>query len=380
MNIAIILAAGSGNRFKADKPKQFLELNGKAIFLHSIEKFLTHKEISHVILVTNPEHQKYYSELVKNYNLSAIITGGKRRQDSVLNAIEHIKDLNPHKILIHDAARPFLSHQLISDVLAQLESTKTAIVPAIKARDSLRQIGTESKSLEREKIYQMQTPQGFYYDDLCYLQHKYNERNITDEASFYEFESGYKVKIITGENKNNKITYQDDLNDTASFCKNLRIGFGTDIHAYKDHICKTKIKIGGVEVEHNHEIIAHSDGDVVLHALVDAMLGAASLGDIGEFFPDSDPKFKNQDSSFFVKIALEAIRKRNFSFLNIDITIICETPKLKKYKEKIENNIASLLAIDKSQINVKAKTNEKLDAIGKNQAIAAYVNILGILN
>lgn len=379
MNIAIILAAGSSQRFKGKEPKQFALLENKALFLHSLEKFLLHQNIDKTFLVINPEYQEEYKKHLKHYKPDGLIIGGKTRKESVLNALKEIAVLKPNKVLIHDAARPFVSFNLISNILAGLNDKKTAIVPGIEVADTLRKVsGTTSQTIDRDNVYNIQTPQGFFFQDLYFLHQEFADESITDDARLYELNKAYKCKIISGEKSNYKITLADDLvayqnNDKSS---KLRIGFGTDIHKFLNKEEETEIKIAGVNVKHNKAIDAHSDGDVVLHALVDALLGTCGLGDIGEFFPDTDPKFKNHDSEFFVKVALAEISKHNVRIINIDVIINCERPKLQNYKALMQQNLARILNIPRKQINIKAKTNEKLDAIGEKKAISASVSLL----
>lgn len=374
MNIAIILAAGTGQRFNKELPKQFTLFEGKPLFLHSLEKFLLHEQITKTYLVINQEYEADYLSHIKSYNVE-IIYGGKRRQDSALNALSKITSQNPTKVLIHDAARPFISIAHISEILNSIQNPKTAITPGIQSSDTLRQIAKDnSKTLPRDLIYAMQTPQGFFFSDIYHLHNKHNKQDVTDDAQLFELEEGYKVEIIDGDKNNRKITTKSDLQKAES--PNLRIGLGSDIHKFSDTEEDSIIKIAGVSVLHNKSIIAHSDGDVVLHAIVDALLGTCGMGDIGEFFPDTDPKFKNHNSEFFVKTALQEAQKHQINIINLDIIIICEKPKLKPYKDEMRQNLSRILNLAPGRINIKGKTNEKLDAIGEKKAIAAFANIL----
>jgi len=358
-NCFIILAAGESKRFKSNPPKPYYLYKGKPLFLHSIDKARESQKFKKIVLVINNKHKKFLKkEKLKNIK---IISGGNNRSASSLIALKSVKKNNISKVFIHDAARPNFSLKLISNLFKNLKKNK-CVVPVIKTNNSVKfKDRKELKNIDRNKIYLTQTPQAFDYKTLLKLQKKTTSK-ITDDANLF-IEANKKVKFINGEVKNSKITLRSDIVDN----KNLKFGIGFDVHKL---VPKRKLYLGGLKIPSAVGSLGHSDGDPVLHAIIDSILGACALGDIGEKFSDKNKKFKNIRSTILLKKIVDQIRLKNFSINNIDINIITQTPKISKYKKKIIHIISKICEIATNQINIKGKTTEKLGLIGKEKAIA----------
>jgi 2-C-methyl-D-erythritol 4-phosphate cytidylyltransferase/2-C-methyl-D-erythritol 2,4-cyclodiphosphate synthase len=280
------------------------------------------------------------------------------------------KQKNIDKVLIHDAARPNFSNQLIKNILKESKKNKT-IIPVLKLQDALKEKQKKNKilSLNKKNFFLTQTPQCFNLNEIFQLHKKNINKHNDDDYSLIA--NNNKVKLIAGEKRNFKITDQEDFDLLKSLNKsNLKIGIGFDVHRL---VAGKKLYLGGVNIPSPLGTLGHSDGDPVLHAIIDAMLGACQMGDIGEKFSDKNKRYKNISSSKLVRKVINEAKEKNYEINNIDINIITEVPKLKKYKKKIVNKIAELFKISLNKINVKAKTTEKLGVIGQEKAIATEV-------
>ena len=312
----VILGAGKGQRFRQKKPKQYFNFNDKHLIEHSIEK-----------------------------------------------ALKYIKKFNPKNVFIHDAARPNFSIKLIKNLSYQLKKNKAA-VPFIISKDSLKyKIKNKIFNMDRKSTYLTQTPQAFRFNDLFNLSIKQNNI-ITDEATLF-IKNNLKVKFIPGENQNYKITYLDDLKFPKTF-----FGVGFDIHKL---IKNKKLFLGGIRIPFHSGLKGHSDGDVILHAIIDSIVGAMRKKDIGSHFPSNAKKFKNIRSPKMLEPILVNLKKENYFINNLDINLICEQPKVSMYRNKILNSLSKLMEININKINLKGKTVEKLGLIGKEKAIACEV-------
>ncbi|MBD1158953.1 2-C-methyl-D-erythritol 2,4-cyclodiphosphate synthase, partial [Pelagibacterales bacterium SAG-MED19] len=297
-----------------------------------------------------------YSKLIK------VIKGGKERSDSSLKALNYIKRYKPHNVFIHDAARPNFSIKLLKKIYKSLRNNK-AIVPVVSSRDSIKyKVKKQIFNLDRNKTMLTQTPQAFRFKEL-YDFSTQQKGKITDEATLF-INRNYKIKFIPGENLNNKITYLDDIKISKNF-----FGIGFDIHRLTKN---KKLYLGGVKIPFHSGLKGHSDGDVILHAIIDAILGATRKKDIGTYFPNSK-KFKDIRSPKMLEPIMNNLNKSNFSINNLDINLICEQPKVSKYRDKIISSISNLMGLNKNFINLKGKTVEKLGLIGKEKAIACEV-------
>ena len=358
-NYFVILAAGKSKRFHKKLAKQFYNYKNKEIIDHSIEKSLNSKLFKKILIVTNNlNHLKK-----KNYPKSVkIIKGGKERSDSSLIALKYLKKYKPKNIFIHDAARPNFSIKLLNNLLKNLKKNK-AVVPIVSSKDSIKyKIRNQIFNLNKNNSLLTQTPQAFKFKELYNL--AIEEKNkINDEATLF-INKNHKIKFIPGENTNNKITFLNDVETTKTY-----FGIGFDIHKL---VKDKRLFLGGVKIPFHSGLKGHSDGDVILHAIIDAILGATRKKDIGTYFPNTK-KFKNIRSPKMLKPIIDNLYKSNFSINNLDINLICEQPKVSKYRNKIINSISKLTTLNKDQINLKGKTVEKLGLIGREKAIACEV-------
>ena len=360
-NYFVILAAGKSKRFHKKLAKQFYNYKNKEIIDHSVQKAFDSKLFKKILIVTNKLNhlkKKKYPKSIK------IIKGGKERSDSTLIALKYIKKYKPKNVFIHDAARPNFSIKLLKNISKNLKNNK-AVVPVVSSIDSIKyKIKNQVFNLNRENSFLTQTPQAFRFKELYKLAIK-QKNKINDEATLF-INDNYKVKFVSGENQNIKITYLDDIKISKTF-----FGIGFDIHKL---IKRKKLYLGGVKIPFHSGLKGHSDGDVILHAIIDAILGATRKKDIGSYFPNTK-RFKNIRSPKMLKPITENLYKSNFSINNLDINLICEQPKVSKYRDRIVNSISKLTTLNKEQINLKGKTVEKLGLIGKEKAIACEVII-----
>ena len=364
MNIYfIILAAGKSKRFNSNLPKQFNFYKGKRMFEHSIDKAIESKLFKKIILVVNKSHRKHIKKLrIKNL---IIINGGKERKDSSQLALKYLKKFKPSKVFIHDAARPNFSIKLLKK-LSLLIKKKDAVIPYIKSVDSVK-IKNDFKlqNLNRDKLYFTQTPQCFDYKLLLKFS-KNNKSIVSDDVSLF-IESNLKAHFTLGEQDNFKITKSSDLRKVIF---QTFYGIGFDVHRLEK---KTKLYLGGVKIPYHLGLKGHSDGDVIIHALIDSLLGACKLKDIGTLFSDKKKKYKNIRSYKLLNKVLNIIHRKKYYINNIDINLVAERPKLTRHRNKIIKSISALCNINEDQINIKGKTTEKLGVIGKEKAIACEV-------
>lgn len=365
----LIVAAGSGKRFGSDIPKVFHKICGKTILEITIDLFLKLFSTNKIMVVVDKNYLDLYQSIFSKKNLLPPVIGGKERYESVKNGLEALLKYTPDKVLIHDGARPFIDIETIERVINSL-THNSAVIPVIPETDTVKYTENNyvSKTIERNKLFKAQTPQGFDFG-LIYNLYQKNKEPITDDSQLVEINGG-KIVMVEGNPKNIKITYQDDLPQQRDFL----VGFGYDVHKFDINRADNNfIMLGGVKVKHPYTIIAHSDGDVLLHALVDAILGAAGKGDIGNYFPPSNPEFKDMDSRFFVKKSLELITEEGLRINNVDCLIICEKPAIEPCRELIRESIAHILEINSKRVNIKATTTEGLGFTGRREGIAAKV-------
>jgi len=368
MNIfLILLAAGDSKRLKSNIPKPYQIINNKTLLEYSLNAFKDIKEINKTIIVYNNKHKKYLNKLYFKNTLKII--GGKTRQESTLKALNKIKKMNCGKVLIHDAARPNPSKKIINKIIHGLKKND-AIVPLLKSSDSAKRSKKNIifKNIERNTLGFAQTPQGFSYKKIYKKHLNKTDKFFDDDASLFT-DDKEKVITIKGSKRNLKITDTEDLKMFKSLIRrNNYVGIGFDIHRLA---VKRKLYLGGLKIKSTVGTLGHSDGDPVLHSVIDAILGACGMGDIGKRFSDKNKKYKNIRSTILLKKIVELIKSKNFSINNIDINIIAQKPKIKKYSKKIIQSISKLCEINTNQINIKGKTTEKLGLIGKEKAIAS---------
>jgi len=391
--IALIVAAGSGERLGGNVPKQYLNLSGKPILRHSVQTFLNHPRVDAVCVVYNPEFQELYNNAVDDLSILPPVSGGKTRQESVRLGLENIEKYAPQKVLIHDAARPLVDNRIISNIIDALDSS-TGVIPAIAVDDTIKTVenGKIISTLPREKLMRAQTPQGFVFSEIVSANNAVNRepcsvnntepRNtnnappiFTDDASLFEH-IGKPVSIVAGSQNNFKITTYEDLKRAEIVMADMfetRVGMGFDAHKF----CAPKqqnnnhIMLCGTPVPHEFSLEGHSDADVGIHASVDAILGAISAGDIGTHFPPSEKKWKDADSSIFLAHTAKLLSENEAQIINLDVTIICEKPKILPHREKMCVQLAKILGIQNSRVSVKATTTEGMGFTGRSEGIAA---------
>ena len=365
----ILLAAGESKRLKSSVPKPYITVNNKKLLEHALNSFRDFRAIKKTVIVYNKNHKKHLNKLNPKNTLK--IAGGKTRQESTFKALKKIKKMNCKKVLIHDAARPFPSKKIINEIIKKLR-TNHAVVPIIKVNDATKRVNKKIifKNIKRKSLRFSQTPQGFTFKKI-YEKHKKNINTSVDDDSALFTDDGEKVISINGSKTNLKITDKEDLNIFKSLIKGKSYsGIGFDVHRL---VKGRKLYLGGIKIPFVLGLKGHSDADPVLHALIDSLLGACRLGDIGKLFSDKNNKYKNIRSTFLLRKIIELIKSKNFSINNIDINIIAQEPKIKKYSKKMIQKISSLCEINPNEINIKGKTTEKLGLIGKGNAIASEV-------
>ena len=369
--VAIILASGKGQRFDKSKLKQYQIINDKAVIYHSANIFLKNPNIHKVIVVINKHHTKQASKHLKGINAENIIYGGETRQDSVYYALSYIEKYKPKNVLIHDAVRPNIQNNMINLILEKLAIYK-AVIPVINISDSVKELSANfvNKHIKRDKLVLAQTPQGFRYNDILDKHKKNKNKNLTDDSTLFS-----KVYTIPGNTYNLKITNKSDLETLRCIMFNQKkciqlSGLGIDVHKFDNKKTDT-IRLGGVDIKFHKKLKGHSDSDVVLHSIVDSILGCISGGDIGSIFSDKDPKWKNANSKFFVDYALSMLNQNKCILLHTDITIICEEPKISPYRDEIKNHIAKMLNISNKNVSIKATTTEELGFTGRKEGIMA---------
>ena len=370
--VALIVSAGRGRRISGKTPKQYLPLGGETILSKTARAFINHKKIDAVRIVIHPDDQDLYDTATGGLNLLSPVYGGPERQDSVRNGLESLEELSPLNVLIHDSVRPFVSHSLIDRILNMLLDGKGCI-PGVPIMDAIKLLddGKIVKSLERSNIWRVQTPQGFPFDQILAAHRSLIGNNLADDAAVAEA-YGLSVVVVQGLLDNEKITNKEDLEKAMQKHSlkfpDIRVGNGYDVHRFSKGDFVT---ICGIKIPFSFGLEGHSDADVGLHALTDAILGALSKGDIGEYFPSTDEQWRNASSHIFLRYAGEVLSSMNASVQNLDITIICEVPKISPYRDEMKNNICEILSISPSRVNVKGKTNETLGFIGRKEGIAA---------
>ena len=365
----ILLAGGNSSRFKSNLPKPYHKIGGKTLIELTLNKIRHFKEFKNIIIVCNKSHIKFLEK--NDLNNVTVISGGKTRQQSTLKALNYLKKKkNVNKVLIHDAARPNFTKKLIKTILITSKKNEV-VVPVLRLQDALKKKNHNGKflNLVRDDFFLTQTPQCFNFNKILSLHNKYKNKYNDDDLSLIN--SSDKIKFINGEKRNFKITEKYDFELLKDIYKsNLKIGIGFDVHRL---VKGRKLLLGGIKIPSPLGTLGHSDGDPVLHAIIDALLGACQMGDIGEMFSNKSKKFKNISSGNLVKKVIEKIKNNDYEINNLDINIITQTPKLKKFKNKIIKNISKLCKMSKEKINIKAKTTEKLGVIGQEKAIAAEV-------
>ncbi|WP_320172021.1 2-C-methyl-D-erythritol 4-phosphate cytidylyltransferase [Maridesulfovibrio sp.] len=385
---AVLLAAGSGTRLAqavGGVKKQFLSWKGFPLFWHSALTFSKTPAIKGIVFVFPPDQVEEMRETVAGLDGSdslglpwRVTAGGARRQDSVFNGLNELPSRCTH-VLVHDSARPFASAAMVTEIVEMLQDGTEAVVPAVEVTDTVKEVDGDvvRKTLVRSRLKAVQTPQGFSLPVL-YAAHRQAEEegwDVTDDASMVEM-AGREVRICPGEEGNVKITNPEDLKRIEDETRTLPcVGWGYDVHRYGEG---RPMVLGGVPIPGGPQVIAHSDGDVLLHALSDAILGLFGGGDIGFHFPDTSAECENMSSGIILKEVMAKAEEAGVEIVHVDLTVIAQIPKLAPHRELIRKNVASVMGLDRSQVNVKATTEEKLGFTGEKKGIKAVAAVTGV--
>lgn len=377
---AVIVAGGTGSRASdsaAALPKQYRPVGGRPLIARTVGRFLQNPAVTHVLVVIGAGHDALYEAAISPHpKLLPPVLGGRTRQESVLAGLQALRSVAPERVLIHDAARPFVTDQLIGGILAALDEAPGAL-PVTLVTDTIKRShdgktvgGTE----DRSQLYAAQTPQGFRYAPILDAHRRaiVFSDSFTDDAAIAEW-AGLSVALVQGEARNFKITMASDFPRAERMLMGdalmeTRVGSGFDVHAFT---AGDAVVLGGVRIPHDAALMGHSDADVVLHALADAIYGALAEGDIGRHFPPSDPQWKGADSSIFLAHAARLLAERGGRLVHCDVTVLAEAPRIGPHAEAMRRRIAEIAGIAADRVSVKATTMEALGFVGRREGIAA---------
>jgi len=372
---AVVVAAGRGVRAGHATPKQYRNVRGAPVIRHALSLFIDHPQVTLVQPVIHRDDAAAFAEATAGLKVRAHAFGGATRQISVRAGLEALETEHPRIVLVHDAARPFASRALISRAIAA--GAGGAAIPGVALTDTIKEAdadGRVARTLDRGRLRAIQTPQAFLYDGLLAAHRRASavgRDDFTDDAALAEW-AGISVTVFEGEAGNVKLTTEEDFSRIAAAdwgaLGDVRTGTGYDVHSFAqgDHVW-----LGGVCMPHSQSLSGHSDADAALHALVDAILGALADGDIGAHFPPTDPQWGGARSDQFLAFAVDRVRQRGGRIAHLDITIMCEAPRIGPYRDAMRTRIAEVAGIAVDRVAVKATTNEKLGFIGRREGIAA---------
>ena len=381
-SFALITAAGNSRRMGGNK-KEFIDFRNKPLILHTITPFDNSELIDKIFITYTPGKKEEFNRIITSELFRKkiiLIEGGETRQKSVLNGLLAMEKDSPDIVLIHDGARPSVSEDIIKTVYSKAE-TDSAAAPVIPLVDTIKETEKSGKIIshpDRSSYSAIQTPQGFSYKKILKAHKKAaaDSRIYTDDTEIFSRYEG-DVWAVTGSEENRKITYKKDFDilnrNSGGNNKMIRIGQGYDLHRLEEG---EFLYLGGVKIASDKRAVAHSDGDVLIHAVIDSLLGAASEGDIGSHFPPSDPEYKDISSRILLKKVIDLIKSKGFSVSNIDTTVVLEKPRLKPFIEDIRKTLADDLETDVDNVSVKAKTNEQCDAAGRREAVEAFSSVI----
>jgi 2-C-methyl-D-erythritol 4-phosphate cytidylyltransferase / 2-C-methyl-D-erythritol 2,4-cyclodiphosphate synthase len=374
---ALVVAAGRGSRFGGSLPKQYLPLGGAMVLRHAVAAFAGHPRIADVLVAIRPEDRAWFERAIAGLRVMAPVAGGATRQDSVRLGLEALASYRPRHVLIHDGARPFPDAALIDRVINGLDRAPAAI-PALPLHDTIKRAdnGMVRATVDRARLWRAQTPQGFDFDVILAAHRAMAGRQLTDDSAVAEA-AGLAPLLVAGSEDNPKVTTAEDLaaaerliaaRSIDAHLGDVRIGQGLDAHAFGPG---DRVVICGVEIPHDAGLVGHSDADVGLHALTDAVLGAIGAGDIGLHFPPSDPEWRGAASDRFLRHAADLVQARGGSLAAVDATIVCERPKIGPYRAAMVERVAAILGIAPDRVSIKATTTDRLGFTGRGEGIAA---------
>ncbi len=370
--IAIIVAAGRGHRFGGELPKQYVDLDGVPVIRQTLTAFIEHASVDAVLPVIHEDDAALFAAAADGLAILEPVFGGASRQESVSNGLEALAEISPKLVLVHDAARPFVQTALVDRVIAALGEHDGAI-PALSVSDTVKRVDADGaivETVDRSALMRVQTPQGFRFDALLAAHRATVGEALTDDAAVAEC-AGLDVIVVDGDAANIKITTLDDLAPAgrgAAAALETRTGSGFDVHRFGP---ARPLMLCGVAVPHDRGLDGHSDADVGLHAITDAVLGAIGAGDIGDHFPPSDARWKGAASDVFLTHAASLVADDGGRIVNIDVTLICEAPRIGPHKQAMRERIGDILGIGAARVSVKGTTTEKLGFTGRGEGIAA---------
>ncbi len=374
---ALVVAAGRGSRFGGSLPKQYLPLGGAMVLRHAVAAFAGHPRIADVLVAIRPEDRAWFERAIAGLRVMAPVAGGATRQDSVRLGLEALASYRPRHVLIHDGARPFPDAALIDRVINGLDRAPAAI-PALPLHDTIKRAdnGMVRATVDRARLWRAQTPQGFDFDVILAAHRAMAGRELTDDSAVAEA-AGLAPLLVAGSEDNPKVTTAEDLaaaerliaaRSIDAHLGDVRIGQGLDAHAFGPG---DRVVICGVEIPHDAGLVGHSDADVGLHALTDAVLGTIGAGDIGLHFPPSDPEWRGAASDRFLRHAADLVQARGGILAAVDATIVCERPKIGPYRAAMVERVAAILGIAPDRVSIKATTTDRLGFTGRGEGIAA---------
>jgi 2-C-methyl-D-erythritol 4-phosphate cytidylyltransferase/2-C-methyl-D-erythritol 2,4-cyclodiphosphate synthase len=369
----VILAGGRGKRLGGEVPKQYQLLNGISMISYSIKVFIDHPRIDTIQVVIHSEDYNLYKEATIGFDLAEPVSGGNERQNSSRIGVSKVYKNNTSYVLIHDAARPFITRKIVDQIFQELDLGNDCVIPGIRVKDTLKRSSDQKviETIDRSGLWYIQTPQGFNLKKFYNLQNIDEGIQYNDDASMAE-KHGMEVVLVESSEMNFKITTQEDMRIANKLLvgeqRIPRIGSGFDVHRFSKG---SGIILCGIYIPFHSSLLGHSDADVGIHAITDSILGAIGSGDIGELFPPNDPKWENSNSEIFLKDALKRVDTLGGIISNIDLTIICEEPKINPFRDEMRRNLARILKVELNQVNIKATTTEKLGFTGRREGIAA---------
>ena len=377
---AVVVAGGRGLRAGGELPKQYRQICGEPVIRRALLAFARHPEISIVQPVIHPADKELYLAAIQDMRLLPAVAGAELRQGSVRAGLEALEPHAPELVLVHDAARPFVSGALITRAIAAARASAAA-VPVMGVTDTVKSVdasGMITGTVDRTALRMVQTPQAFVFSSLLDAHHRAQtaaREDFTDDAALAEW-AGLKVSTFQGEAGNVKLTTDEDFTRMQAWelaaLGDTSVGFGFDVHQFADG---DHVMLGGVRISHDRGLAGHSDADVVLHAIVDAILGALAEGDIGVHFPPSDPQWRGASSDRFLSFAVERVRARGGRIAHLDITIVCEAPRIGPHRDAVRAHIAEIAGIPMKRIGVKATTSEKMGFTGRGEGMAAFATV-----
>ena len=372
---ALVMAAGSGTRVGGEIPKQYRLIAGESILSRAIKPLLEHPKISAVTVVISELDESLFLQHCGHLKNISFIFGGKDRQESVRLGLDSFSKFNPEFVLIHDGARPFLPKNVIDDILFGLE-TEDCVIPVLRINDSLKEAvaGRITKSIDRDQYLRTQTPQGFRYSKIMEAHIAKRGLSLSDDAALLE--ESQSLATVKGSEDLFKITYGNDLTKAAQFIASnfeYRVGHGFDVHKFG---LGKGVILCGVHLSHDLSLIGHSDADVALHAITDALLGALAEGDIGEHFSPTESEWRDVSSKVFLQKAIALMKEKAGEIVNVDLTIICELPKIGPFKPWMRQNLSEIFQTPMKNINIKATTTEGLGAMGRKEGISSHASVM----